>query len=104
MTKKKLKDYFEEKEFNVVLFKQDNMQCAEIEKWTNGGVDMCIVLMPFSVNRFVEYVDEFNVDEEIDLHRQDNRYKAVFTISQSLKDFTAFHNHLKKISKDLLKK
>ena len=76
------------------------MQCAEIEKWTGGGVDMITNLYPFTVEKFKEYVNDFDVDEEIDFHRQDQRYKAVFTTSQSLKDFTDFHNHLKEL--DLL--
>lgn len=98
---KDLQSFFEEKDFNVHLFKQDKKQCAEIEKWTDGGVDMIINLMPFTVERFVDYVNNFNVDEEIDLHRQDKRYKDAFTISDSLKDFTNFHNHLKEIASAL---
>lgn len=92
-----LTDFFENEGFNVSLFEQDNEQCAELEKWTDGGVDMIITLVPFSIEEFVNYVDEFNIDEEIDLHREDPKYKAAFTISKSLKDFTDFHNHLKDV-------
>lgn len=102
MTTKKLKKFFEENDFNVFLTKQDNVQCAEIEKWTDGSVDMNIWLNPFTVEEFKSYVDDFDVDEEIDLHRQDKQYKNVFTISQSLKDFTDFHNHLKEVASKLV--
>jgi len=98
---KELQEFFELKEFNVHLFKQGKQQCAEIEKWTDGGVDMNIVLAPFKAEKFVEWVNDFSVDEEIDLHRQDKRYKDAFTISASLADFTAFHNHLKEIAAEL---
>lgn len=98
---KKLQAFFEEKEFSVYLFEQDKMQCAEIEKWTNGGVDMIIALIPFTADKFVEYVDGFDVGDEVDLHRQGESYKAAFKISDSVKDFTDFHNHLKEIVSSL---
>lgn len=62
---------------------------------------MNIVLAPFKAEKFVEWVNDFSVDEEIDLHRQDKRYKDAFTISASLADFTNFHNHLKEIATEL---
>ena len=97
MNKDKLQEFFEENEFNVHLFEQDRKQCAEVEKWTNGGVDMIIVLNPFSEESFKSYVEDYDIDELIDLHRQDKRYCDAFKISESLKDFTDFHNHLKEI-------
>jgi hypothetical protein len=102
-TKYSLEDFFNDEEFIVHLFEQDNIQCAEIEKWTDGGVDMNIVLQPFTKESFVEYVNDFNVDEQIDMYRQDNLYKQNFTISQSLKDFNKFHKHLKDVKKKLEK-
>jgi hypothetical protein len=101
MTTKKLQRFFEDNGFLVHLTKQDNVQCAEIEKWTDGGVDMIIYLSPFNVQEFKNYVDDFNVDEEIELHREDQRYKNVFTISESLKDFSNFHVHLKEVASKL---
>lgn len=99
MTKeqKKLKDFFEKQDFNVHLFKQDNQQCAEVEKWTDGGVDMIFTLMPFTAEKFIERVNDFNIDEEIDLHRQGKDYRNAFTISESLKDFKNFQKGLKKV-------
>ena len=102
-TQKKLIDLFENADFNVHLFEQDNQQCAELETWTNGGVNMIITLMPFNIEEFKRYVKNFNVDEEIDLHRQDERYKNAFTIKQSVKDFEDFQKRLKKVKKDLKK-
>jgi hypothetical protein len=101
MKTEELKSFFEEKDFNVYLFEQDDMQCAEVEKWTDGGVDMVIALMPFTKEKFIEYVNDFDIDEEIDIHRQDKKYKAAFKIIASVKDFTRFHNHLKEIAKEL---
>lgn len=98
-----LKAFFEANDFSVHLFTQDNQECAEVEKWTKGGVDMIMCLQPFNVKSFVDAVDSFNVDEEIDLHRQGESYKQNFTLSQSLEDFTNFHNHLKEVAAELTK-
>ncbi len=98
-----LEDFFIKHEFLVHPFEQDNQQCAEIEKWTDGGVDMNITLMPFTKEKFNEYVNSFDIDEEIDLHRQEKLYKDNFTISQSLTDFKTFRKHLKKVLKKLNK-
>lgn len=89
-------DLFEENDFNVHLFEQDNMQCAEIETWTDGGVNMIIKLIPFTKEKFIEYVDNFDIDAEIDLHRQDKSYKNRFTIRESLSDFSNYMERLKK--------
>ena len=103
MTIDQLTDFFEENGFNVYQFEQDGQQCAELEKWTSGGVDMIIALMPFSNDKFINYVNEFDIDEKIDFYRQDKQYKAVFTISQSLADFTEFHDMLKEVAEKLKK-
>ena len=103
MTIDQLTDFFEENGFNVYQFEQDGQQCAELEKWTYGGVDMIITLMPFSKDKFINYVNEFDIDEEIDVYRKDKQYKAVFTISQSMADFTEFHDMLKEVVEKLKK-
>lgn len=103
MTTEQLKKFFEEKGFIVHLTKQDNVQCAEIEKWTDGGVDMIVWLNPFTAEEFQSYVNDFDVDEEVITHMQDPKYKSAFTISTSVKDFTDFHNHLKEINLSLIK-
>ena len=103
MTTDQLRDFFEENDFNVYQFEQDGQQCAELEKWTYGGVDMIITLIPFTKDEFISYVDNFDIDEEIDGYRKDEQYKAVFTIRQSLADFTEFHDMLKEVSEKLKK-
>lgn len=103
MTTKQLQDFFEERGYQVHLFEQDGKQCAEVESWTDGGVDMIINLMPFNKKEFIKYVDDFDIDDEIELHRQDKNYCKVFTISLSLEDFTNYHNVLKEVSEQLEK-
>ena len=103
MTSNKLRDFFEHEAFLVHQFEQDGQQCAEVEKWTNGGVDMIITLIPFTKDEFISYVDDFDIDEKIDFYRNDKSYKNTFTIRQSLKDFTEFNNMLKRVVEKLKK-
>ena len=104
MNTSELQNFFEEKNFSVNLFEQDNQQCAEIETWTSGGVDMIINLMPFTPDNFFKYVNDFDIDEEIDLNRQDKRYREVFTITNSVEDFNEFKKRLINISNELQEK
>jgi len=97
MTTENLKNFFEEKDFNVHLTEQDGNQCAEVETWTNGGVNMILWLNPFSIEEFEQRVNDFDVDEEIELHRQGQDYKNAFTIKESVKDFEDFHIRLKDV-------
>ena len=97
MTTENLKNFFEEKDFNVHLTEQDGNQCAEVETWTNGGVNMILWLNPFSIEEFEQRVNDFDVDEEIELHRQGQDYKNAFTIKESVKDFQDFHIRLKDV-------
>lgn len=101
MTTENLKNFFEEKDFNVYLTEQDRNQCAEVETWTEGGVNMILWLNPFTVQEFEKIVNDFDVDEEIDLHRQGQDYKNAFSIKESVKDFEDFHNRLKGVLSEL---
>jgi len=99
MKAEKLQAFFEENDFRVHLFEQEDMKCAELESWTNRGVNMIIPLIPFSEEEFISYVDAFDVDEEIDLHRQNELYKKDFSIGVSLDDFNAYANMLDRVVK-----
>lgn len=101
MITENLKNFFKEKDFNVHLVEQDNVQCAEIETWTNGGVNMILWLNPFTIEEFEERVNDFDVDEEIDLHRQGQDYKNAFSIRESVKDFEDYHSRLKDVLSEL---
>ena len=94
---KRLHDYLEENGRSVFLFKQDGEICAEVEDWTDRGVNMIITLMPFSFDELQSYYDGFDIDEEIDLHRQDERYRKAFRISHSVSDFENWGTALERL-------
>lgn len=78
---------------------------VELETWTSGGVNMLITLHTNEKEnlyaQFRRYTYDFDIDEEIDIHREDERYKKDFTISSSLEDFTGFKRKLDEIVDDL---
>ena len=98
-----LQEFFESEGLLVHLYEQDGEQYAELETWTNGGVNMIINLQPFTIESFENYVNDFDIDEEIDLHRQGKSYKQAFTIRESVEDFEDYVETLNAIL-DKLKK
>lgn len=92
---------FEDNEFLVDLSREDNVLCAEIQTWTAMGVNMLHSLVPFTVKEFAWVVEKFDVDREIDLHRQDERYRDAFRITESVKDFEEYHSRLKGVLEQL---
>ena len=101
MTKKE-KTIFE----NSFGFYEDN-DSYELEDWTCGGVNMIIYLDKnnnlSATEQFINYIDNFDIDEEIDIYRQDQRYKDAFTTRQSVKDFEAWIKWLESIKKEFIK-
>lgn len=78
----------------------------EIENWTTGGVDMNITIDTTSDDTLVEqlqsYIDNFDIDEEIETFRQNQDYKNRFTLRQSFKDFDEWiEETMPKLVKDL---
>ena len=101
LTKKERKIF--EENFN---FYEDS-NTIELEAWTNGGVDMLIYLdkeeETTATTQFINYIDNFDIDEEIDIYRQDIRYKNAFSITESVKDFENWLIWLKEIENQLTK-
>ena len=89
-----------ENRFNV----SEDEEIVEMETWTNGGVNMFVVLRkkgkPY-IEQFWDHIDDFDIDTEIEVHRENKGYKSAFTISQSLEDFTAYKNWLTEIYEEL---
>ncbi len=108
----KILDIIEAQGFAVMLYEEDGVVCgAEIEDWTAGGVDMIhfIDLRGKDINNPDDWRDEisaiaanFDVDEEIDLHRESERYRKAFTISASVHDFEAWEERLRELANDVL--
>lgn len=94
---KQLSDLLEDNDYRVYLFERDGKICGEVENWTDGGVDMIINLLPFCIEELQDYYDYFDIDDEIDLHRQDERYRKAFRITESVRDFTGWIESLERV-------
>lgn len=81
-----------ERKLLVELFNiSESANDLELESWTDGGVNMFIGIDKNSDNNLLEqlerFVENFDIDEEIDIHRQDTDYRRRFTIRESINDF-----------------
>lgn len=74
-----------------------------LETWTNGGVDMIIYLdnKKSIIENLEDYLKNFDIDEVIDLYREDKKYRENFTILESVKDFENWEKYIKIIIKEL---
>lgn len=90
-----------EKHFDYMELKDKNN--LYLETWTNGGVDMIIYLdADKSIKENLEqYINNFDIDEEIDLYRQDKRYKGNFTITESVDDFRNWIKYIDIVKNEL---
>lgn len=72
----------------------ENENNYELESWTDRGVNMFINIDKNSNENLLEqletFVDNFNLDEEIDYHRENVDYKLNFTIKESIEDFESW--------------
>ena len=93
-----------QKEIIEHIFKTYNTDgYIELEAWTDGGVDMFIDIDPNKdiVDQLEEYIDNFDIDNEIDMYREDKRYKERFTIRESLNDFESWLAYIEQIKNEL---
>ena len=81
--------------FNV----SESADDLELESYTDGGVDMFITIEKDNSNNLLEqlrlFVKNFDIDEEIDIHRQDTDYKRNFTIRESINDFENWVDYIR---------
>ena len=91
--------------FNKHFKIYEDADCYELEDWTSGGVDMIIYLdkneSETATEQFKTYTDNFDIDEEIDIHRQAEDYKQAFRITESVRDFEDWLEYCKNILKEL---
>ena len=88
-------------------YEENGVCCGiEIEQWTDAGVDMIHFLdgrdkdmedPNWWKEELSDIYNNFDVDDEIDLHRQAEDYRSAFSIRQSLKDFDDYECWLEDI-------
>lgn len=95
----------QKQKLNKYFYIHNDENELSLESWSIGGVDMWIYLDKKSddsvVAQLEDYINNFDIDEEIEIYREDEEYKEVFTISESLKDFENWIEWIKNIINEL---
>ena len=82
----------------------ENESGYELETWTNEGVDMIITIEKNGdtlLEQLKEYIDNFDIDSEIDMYRENEEYRNNFTIKESLEDFESYISYVKDFIEEL---
>ncbi len=82
----------------------ENESGYELETWTNEGVDMIITIEKSGdtlLEQLKEYIDNFDIDSEIDMYRENEEYRNNFTIKESLEDFESYISYVKDLIEEL---
>ena len=101
--------FLNENNIGYSRYYKENGECVgiEMEQWTDGGVDMIHLIDgrdrdmndPDWWKDELEAISEaFDVDDEIDINRQDEKYRSAFTYRQSVEDFENYDKWLKGIA------
>lgn len=102
-------DRLNECNISVYEYKENGKLCGyELNTYTNLGVNQIIFLdfrdtefKPTNKKDFLlvyhNRISSIDIDEEIELNRQNEHYKKDFTLSQSINDFTDWKNGLHKV-------
>lgn len=82
----------------------ENKSNYELETWTNEGVDMIITIEKNGdtlLEQLKEYINNFDIDSEIDMYRENEEYRNNFTIKESIKDFEDYISYVKDLIEEL---
>jgi hypothetical protein len=81
--------------FSLFFNVDDNEDNYELETWTEGGVNMFVTISKKNWKEdFRDYVNGFDVDEEINVIQSDRNYQSAFTYRQSVEDFEDYKKWL----------
>ncbi len=105
-------DIIENNEISIIKYTEENKLCGyELNTYTMGGVNQIIFLdfrdngNPEKYNDFIEKfskrVKSIDIDDEIELNRQDQNYKDNFSLRESLNDFEEWKDTLGEIVKKI---
>ena len=98
---------------SIYEYTENDKLCGyELNTYTDGGVNQIIFIDfrrtdkdPKNENDFkelfAERINSIDIDEEIEMNRQDKSYKAAFTLTQAVTDFRNWKKGLLRLSNSL---
>lgn len=108
-TIKHILDRIEENDIQIHDYKENGkLKGYELNTYTNGGVNQIVFLdfrdtnlNPYNPSHFLKVynkrVRSIDIDEEIELNRQDQSYKNAFSLKESVDDFREWKEKLQNI-------
>lgn len=102
--------------FRQFVYEEDGVEVGvEIENWTSGGVNMCPLVdlreavaagasatNVFAIKEEIQSLaDDFDVDDEIDVWRNDAAYRAAFTYARASEDFSEWKSKLEALAEQI---
>lgn len=110
---KKIFDKIEKAGIQISEYKEGKKLCGyELNTYTEGGLNQ-IVFVDFRdtdkkpkkaadfKEMFLKHIKDINIDEEIELNRQDKSYRQTFTLRDSLDDIEAWKEKMLKLAESL---
>jgi hypothetical protein len=114
-TIKKIIEKIEKYGISVYPYTEEGILCGyELNTYTDGGVNE-IVFLDFRdknmnaenvddfIKEFKSYISDTDIEERIELNRQDKLYRDNFSLKASLKDFKNWNKKMLKLIKKLEK-
>jgi hypothetical protein len=98
---------------SIYQYKEKNKLCGyELNTYTDGGVNQIVFIDFRNTDKdpknendfkqlFLDRINSIDIDDEIEMNRQDKTYKESFTLTQAVKDFESWKNDLLKLSHTL---
>jgi hypothetical protein len=111
-TLKQIFDIIENNEISIDDYTEENKLCGyELNTYTSAGVNQ-IIFLDFRnkgnakkvndfIEKFSERINDIDIDDEIEMNRQDQRYKDTFTLRESLNDFEEWKKGLEEIVNEI---
>ncbi|MFK5981501.1 MAG: hypothetical protein QM499_01205 [Flavobacteriaceae bacterium] len=102
-------DKLENSNISIDKYSEDNILCGyELNTYTDCGVNQIVFLdfrntglIPTNAEDFLkvyqERIESIDIDEEIELNRQDTSYKANFSLTVAFEDFKDWKENLQNI-------
>lgn len=112
-TTEQILDIIESKGIGIYEYEEDGNLCGyELNTYTGGGVNQTIFL-DFRDNSkdpkngkdflsvFEDRVNDIDIEDEIEVNRQDKSYRNAFTLRESLNDFESWKEDLVELVNEL---
>ena len=110
---KKIIAKIEKASISVDKYEEDKKLCGyELNTYTNRGLNQIVFIDFRNTDKnpksakdfkalFLKRIEDIDIDEEVELNRQDKQYRSAFTLRESLDDIEEWKSELLELAKSL---